>query len=410
MTIIQEHSNIKSYQPSSRILAKNALLNFLGQAIVAIIAIILVPLIVKGLGYEAYGLLALALVMFGSFSLLELGLGRSTTKFIAEYLNCRDWEKLSSVFWLSLGIQLSLGILAGVIIARLAPFIAKTINIEADQFADAINTLYILALSAPFVLGSSSLRGTLEGAQRFDLVNYVKIVINISTYLIPVISIKFHLNVPTIVFLIFVVRVLASIGYLFSCLYILPPLRKRIFLKNAHASSLLSYSGWVAVSNIIVPLLTQIDRYFLATIVSVSAVTFYTVPFEILNGLWIIPGSISGVLFPAFSSLYANKNTDDIVNLYIRPIKYILLTLTPIILIITTFAKDILLLWQGTMFAENSTIVLQILVIGVLINSLEWVPASLLMGIGRADLPAKVHIVQTPLYLGLAYIFILKWA
>jgi len=395
--------------PTAKTLAKNTAFNFLGQVLVALTAIIMVPMIVKGLGYASYGLLSLALVVLGSFSILEMGLGRSTTKFIAEYLNNGDWENLSAIFWSSLGLQLMLGALAGFFIASSAPIIAKSVNITTDKLTDVVNTIYVLALSAPIVLVSSSLRGTLEGAQRFDLVNYIKTITNISTYIIPAISIKFHLNVPTIVFLIFAVRILASIGYLFSCLHILPPLRKPIIIKKIHASSLFSYTGWVAISNIIVPFLTQIDRYLLATIVSVSAVTFYTVPFEILNGLWIIPGSISGVLFPAFSSLYANKNTDDIVNIYIRPIKYILLTLTPIVLIISIFAKDILLLWQGTTFADNSTIVLQILVIGVLINSLEWVPANLLMGIGRADLPAKVHIVQTPLYLALVYLFILKW-
>jgi O-antigen/teichoic acid export membrane protein len=54
-------------------------------------------------------------------------------------------------------------------------------------------------------------------------------------------------------------------------------------------------------------------------------------------------------------------------------------------------------------------LVLQILVLGVLINSVEWVPANLLMGFDRPDLTAICHLIQLPLYLGTAYLLIARW-
>jgi O-antigen/teichoic acid export membrane protein len=179
-------------------------------------------------------------------------------------------------------------------------------------------------------------------------------------------------------------------------------------LNPAFLRRLFSYAGWVAVSNFIAPLLSQVDRYLIAAIVTVEAVTFYAVPYETLNALWIVPGSIAAALFPAFSGL-RTRNEQDFNSLYARPIKYILVLLGPAVLVMMVFANDILRFWQGPLFAEKSSLVLQILVLGVLINSVEWVPANLLMGFDRPDLTAICHLIQLPLYLGTAYLLIARW-
>lgn len=49
-----------------------------------------------------------------------------------------------------------------------------------------------------------------------------------------------------------------------------------------------------------------------------------------------------------------------------------------------------LMLWLGSEFADNSTLVLQLLAVGVFINSLAHVPSGLEQGAGRPDLTAKL--------------------
>lgn len=397
----------KALTPDAKTLGRNTIINFVGQVIVALSAVIMVPYIVRGLGYSAYGLLSLALMIFGSFSLLELGLGRATTKFVAEYLHSKEYDKISSVVWKSLVVQVLLGSIGGLILALFSSTIASKLNLQKDMVLDAEKMLKIIACSLPLVLGSSALRGALEGSQRFDLVNYVKILLNISTYLIPLIGARISLGIPGIVLTLLISRFVATIVYFVLCLYTLPQIRSISIFGGINVSSLFSYAGWVAISNLIVPLLVQIDRYFIATLVSVASVTFYTVPYEILNGLWIIPGSIAAVLFPAFSS--SKYNDSGLQELFCRPINYIAILLGPIIIVFIVFSREILFLWQGLEIAENSYIVLQLLAFGVLINSLGWVPSNLVMGFGRPDIIAKIHLFQVPFYIVTAFFFINKF-
>jgi hypothetical protein len=69
------------------------------------------------------------------------------------------------------------------------------------------------------------------------------------------------------------------------------------------------------------------------------------------------------------------------------------------LLIITTFAHEGLNLWVGPDFARASTIVLQLLAVGVFVNGAVGQAAfTLVQGAGRPDLTAKLHLVELPLY------------
>jgi O-antigen/teichoic acid export membrane protein len=63
----------------------------------------------------------------------------------------------------------------------------------------------------------------------------------------------------------------------------------------------------------------------------------------------------------------------------------------------------------GPAFAEESTLVLQILAVGVLINSLAHTPYSLVQVLGRPDLTAKFHLAELPLHVLLSWWLISLW-
>jgi O-antigen/teichoic acid export membrane protein len=77
--------------------------------------------------------------------------------------------------------------------------------------------------------------------------------------------------------------------------------------------------------------------------------------------------------------------------------------LFPIMLCTVALAQDGLKLWLGAEFAEHSFRVLQWLGVGVFLNSLALVPFTLLQGVGRPDLTARLHLIELPLYLGLLW-------
>ena len=60
-------------------------------------------------------------------------------------------------------------------------------------------------------------------------------------------------------------------------------------------------------------------------------------------------------------------------------------------------------MWLSIEFAQNSAHVLQWLAVGVLINSLAFVPFGFIQAAGRPDLTAKLHLLEMLPYLGLLW-------
>ena len=209
-------------------------------------------------------------------------------------------------------------------------------------------------------------------------------------------------------FLIFIVF-LAFLAYLYLCNREYPGLVKEIRISLALVKSLVSYSSWVAVSNFVAPLLTYLDRFLISNIISIGVLAYYTAPYEALTRLWLIPMSLTATLFPAFSRI-ENQSSDDIsqenITLLRSSLKFIVLLLGPVSILIILFPKDILKLWIDAGFAQESSTITQILMVGIFINSLGRIPSTLLYGKGRPDIPAKLHLIELPGYIILAVILI----
>jgi len=71
---------------SGTLLTRNWVLNLLGWVVPLSVALVAIPYVVRGLGAERFGVLSIASALLGYFGIFDLGLGRATTKFVAESL------------------------------------------------------------------------------------------------------------------------------------------------------------------------------------------------------------------------------------------------------------------------------------------------------------------------------------
>lgn len=391
---------------SGELLARNAILNFIGQATPLLIGIVTIPFIIHGLGVERFGILSLAWVVIGYFSFFDLGLGRATTKFVAEALGKEETVRLPYLVWTSLVVHLLLGLIGGLLLAFLAPILVeKVFNITPALIGETRNTFLILAISVPIILASTVLRGVLEAGQRFDLVNAVNIPSSSLTYLLPAIGLLMGIGLPGIVLLLIMARLGSAFAHLMLCLRTFPILKRGFFFDLKLLRPLVSYGGWITISNVIGPVLAYFDRFIIGSLITMAAVAYYTAPYEIALRLWIIPASLVMTLFPAFSTLGATRK-EDLRLFYVRALKYLLLGLGPIVLVLVVFAGEILRLWLGSDFAKQSTVVFQILAISALVGCMAPVSGGLIQGLGRPDIVSKVYLLYLLPNAGIVWILV----
>jgi O-antigen/teichoic acid export membrane protein len=348
----------------------------------------------------------MAWVLLSYTTALDLGLGRATTKFAAEYLGRGEHEKLSGIVWTSVWAQAILGLIGAILAAAATPLVVeRLLKISASLQYETKISFFLLAASLPVVLIGNTFRGLLEAGQRFDLVNYVRIPANASIFLLPALALPLRIDVPGIVLLLVFARLAATAAYLAFCLKQYPALRGEKSGDPRAIRTLLVYGGWVTVSNAVSPLMMYLDRFFIGSMISMAAVGYYTAPYEAISRATVFPSSLTATIFPAFSSLDASGSQERLEELCVRSLKSLLLALAPILFLVVFFAREILNVWLGPDFGASGTLVLQVLAAGALINSLAFVPLGLLHGLGRPDLSAKFHLLELPLYIAaLAYL------
>jgi O-antigen/teichoic acid export membrane protein len=225
-------------------LARNVSWNLLGTGAPLLVALVAIPVLIEELGMARFGILTLAWMVVGYFSLFDLGIGRALTKLVAEKLGKGQYEDIPSLIWVAMYLMFVLGMLGTVVVVLLSPWLVSSIlKIPVELQPETLTTLYLLAISIPVVISTTGLRGVLEAHQRFGLVNIVRIPLGMFTFLGPVLVLPFSTSLIPVVAVLVIARLVSWCAYAGLCLYIEPALRRSTSVQRSMVKPLLS-SHW----------------------------------------------------------------------------------------------------------------------------------------------------------------------
>jgi O-antigen/teichoic acid export membrane protein len=383
----------------SPLLAKNTLLNLIGYGSPLIVAIFCIPKIVAGMGTDRFGILTLAWVLIGYFGILDLGLGRALTMVVAEKLGSQRTSDIPSTVWTALLAMLLVAIPLSVTVIFCSHWITyDVLKIPAPLKQETLKAFMTLGFFIPVVTVSVGFRGLLEAYQRFDLVNIIRIPLGIFSFAAPLAVISFTVNLQVVILVLCIVRVAAVCVQFMFCCKIIPGLIRYFAIETRQFWTLMRFGGWMTVTNIINPLLVYVDRLAIGALLSITAVTFYATPSEVITKLTLLSGALMSVLFPAISSSFRIDRQRSALLLE-RGLKYVFLAIFPIVLLLVTFAPEGLAIWLDEGFMQNSTTVARILSAGVFFTCLGQIPYAFIQGAGRPDITGKLHLIELPAYL-----------
>lgn len=392
-----------------RLLAKNVLWNLLGQGVPIIIAVATIPLIIDGMGTDRFGILLLAWMLMGYFGLFDMGFSRALTKLIAEKLGANNLKEIPSLIWSAILFMLILGLIGAIFLGLSSKWLIDyVLNIPEELQRETLSAFYLLSVSIPIVIVTAGFTGILEALQRFSLLNAVRIPMGLFSYIGPLLVLPFSSSLYYVVAVLIIGRIFFLIVLIVLCLYSFPEMRSGLKMGTTQIMSLVRFGSWMTISNIVGPMMVRMDRFLIGAIATVAAIAYYATPFEVVTKLLFIPVAVVGVLFPAFATSYV-QDQNHMSLLFFKGVKYIYIVLFPITLLIVALSYEGLDLWLGSEFSTNSTYVLQLLAIGIFINSLAHVPVVLIMGVGRPDIIAKIHMIELPIYLILTYLMIVSY-
>lgn len=374
--------------------------NLFGALVPMLVGVITVPAYLRLIGNDRYGVLSIVWLFLGYFGLFDPGITRAAVYHMARLGGDEQATERESIFWTALVVNLCFGVLGGVILYLLArPLFMTTFKMPEAMRVEVMRSLPLMAASIPISIVTFVLTGAFEARERFGLYNVFYVVTALLVQLVPLAVAFWH--GPQLFGLIASVLVSRCLGTVlaFAVLIRTFPLFTGGRFSAAQVKPLFSYGGWVTLSNLINPVLGSMDRMLVGSVLNAAAVAFYTVPFNLVSRLSILPGSLVSSLFPRLT----RGSEEDSSRLASDAVLTLSAVMTPVVVAAIAALPLFMRLWVGQAFALHAVPVGVAMLVGVWINSLALVPSAHLNAINRPDLPAKFHAYELVPFLGVLW-------
>jgi O-antigen/teichoic acid export membrane protein len=374
----------------------NLIANFVGRGWAGLMALLFVPLYIKFMGIEAYGLVGVFVTLQVFVSLFDLGLNATVNRELARSSSdpdrlgdMRDLVRtLEVIYW---AVALLIGALVGASADWLATRWIQPRELSSATVEQAIVIMgVVLCLQWPFAFYSGGLLGLqrqvaynaiLAGAATLRAVGAVLVIWLVS----PTIQAFFAWQIVASA-----LQTVLAAGALWHFLKMpdhVPAFRREL-LRGVYR-----FSGGVAAISVVTLFLTQTDKLVLSKLLSLDAFGYYTLASTVSGTLYILITPVFSTFFPVFAQSVA-RDGEGLRALYHRASQLMSVVVLPAALVLAFFAKELLLIWtRNPTTAERTHAIVAILVLGSALNGLMNVPYALQLAYGWTRLTLYSNIV-----------------
>lgn len=369
--------------------------NYLGQGWRALMGVAFIPLYIKYLGVEAYGLIGIFAILQTWLVLLDMGmkpaLGREMARFTGGAHNVqsiRDLLRSIEIIGFAIAGAAAFGIWAAS--AWLASNWVKAENLPVEAVAQAFAVMGgVTALRFIENIYVSSI----VGLQRQVLENVVTSIMATARSLGAVAALAWISSTIEAFFIWQGFISLITVALFTSVVYhTLPPSpRAARFSWSALIGIWRFAAGMMAIT--FLTLLTQVDKILLSRLLTLEAFAYYALAAVVANALNMLTGPVTAAFYPRFIELATRGDELSLRAFYHHGAQLVTVLVGGAAVMLTMFGDRIMLLWTADpALAQQVTPLMTVLALGTLFNALMWMPYQLQLAHGWTKLIIRITI------------------
>lgn len=370
-------------------LKKNIIANYASQLYAAGIGILILPLYIKYMGAEAYGLVGFFTMLQAFFALLDLGLTPTIARETARYhggsmtaLHYRQlFRALSCIF-------LTVALVGGGGLWLLAqPIAYKWLKVETLSMGAVVLAVQIMAVSVALRWLGGLYRGVITGSERIVWLSVFNAIIASLRFPAVFISMWLYGFNPVVFFLHqLIVSVFEVVGLYVMSEKLKPSLQKdeRIGWSIQPVKPVLKFALTIAFTSSVWVLVTQTDKLILSGILPLVEYGFFTLAVLVASGIMILSAPISTVIMPRMARLYAENKHEEMIQVYRNATQLVSMLTGSAGLCIAFFAKHLLYAWTGDKdIASQAAPILTLYALGNVVLAVGAFPYYLQYALGN---------------------------
>jgi O-antigen/teichoic acid export membrane protein len=371
---------------------RNIAANFAGGVATMATFVVVVPMYLRLLGAEAYGLVGIFTTLAVAATALDLGLSHTLNREMARM--AADRERNATLPDVVVTLQAccwTLGCVMGVLVAAAAGAIATHwVNAERLRRDEVTVALLLMGMALPAVVARAFYLAGLNGLQRQPTVNGVQVAATVARAALTVTAL--HVIAPTVkvFFTVQAALLYAEAAALALAMWgAVPADARRGRVRPGVVRARIGFSVGVAVTMILGLILTAIDQVVLSRILPLAEFGYYMVALGAAGALGHIVMPVTTAMYPRFSELVARRDTSALTAEYHFSSQLVAVLVLPLGAVLAVFPGEVLAVWTGNAdVARHGAPVLALRVVGTAINTMMHVPHVLQLAFGWSSLGA----------------------
>jgi len=348
----------------------NVFASYASQIYLVIISIAILPIYMKYMGAEAYGLVGFFSMLQGLFNLLDFGLtptiSRQTTQYNAGVETALGFRQL----FRSLSIIFTfIALIGGGLLFYFDHYIAEHwLKLEKLNISDVLFCLQIMAICVAFRWMTGLYRGVISGFEQIVWLSVMNIII--ATLRFPGVLLYmyyFGFTVKNFFIFQFGVAVLEFLILAFKANQLLPRLKtyEKIGWSLRPVKPILGFALTIAFTSSVWVLLTQLDKFILSGILSLSEYGYFTLAVLVAGGILQIGAPISSAIMPRMARLHGEQKQEELKQVYLGGTQFVASIVVTAGIVLASLAKPVLYVWTGdVVLAEKAAPILQLYALG----------------------------------------------
>ena len=392
---------------------RNILANVAGTGLAMAVFVVVVPIYLRLLGAEAYGLVGLFTTVMVASMALDLGLGATLNREVARLTaRPRDDRHGGDVATTLEAGGWGVGLVVGLLFAAAAPTIASrwlTFSVLAP--AEVRGALWLMAAALPALIVRSLYLAGLNGLQRQTLANVVQVggtavragaSVAALTLIAPTVTVFFAVQAALIY--------AETLSVAVALRRALPQAARGGRVRPAALRSVLGFSAGVSGTMLLGFALTSLDQVILSKILPLAEFGYYTLAVAAANAVGQLVGPVTTAVYPRFSQLVERGDTRDLADEYHFFSQLVAVLVLPLGGLLVFFPGDVLVLWtRDERVVHAAAAVLGLRAVGTVLNALLHVPHVMQLAFGWSSLGAGFNAVALVIVAPATVALSLRW-
>jgi len=364
--------------------------NLAGTLINLIFSLITVPIQIRLLGVEAFGLVGFIASLQIILVLLDFGLSSSVVREIAA--NHRDDKLNAAIIQTSATVYWAVATVVGIAVFMSADWISvhwlNSQTLTPDYLAGCVR---IIAAYMILTWPVGHYANVLFALKRLDLVNGLRIFTSFTSQFGGIVLI--YLTRDVAVFLMWLaLNALLSITLhmsfvrrVFDGVSLLPGISRQAVGQLWHTAFNMNIVSSAAT------IYTQLDKLLISSLLPLSQLGYYNVAYRLMVASTLIPVTIGGSILPTMTEQFARGAHHQLTLIYNRVTQLMLYIMSGFAFGLIFWGQDVIRIWTSAETASNAYQVLGLLSLGALLNTVTILTYQLLLATGHSRILRNIY-------------------